>query len=120
MQRFQEACSSFERISKATVLGMLTEHTVLNTAELQMQYYVNKRLRGKAYADRMYAHYTGLKNGRPGTKEWLLSIPDDNWSIISFDSRTRVVCIQVVNTIGIRNVSITLPYLSASKIGIDH
>ena len=43
-------------------------------------------------------------------------IPDDNWTIVSFDSLTQVVCTEITDRIGTRTTSVTLPYLTVDAL----
>ena len=49
------------------------------------------------------------------TRAYFESLEDDQWRIISFNSETRVTCVEVAAPVGIRLLSVTLPYLSNSK-----
>jgi hypothetical protein len=49
------------------------------------------------------------------TRAYFESLLDEQWSITSFNSNTRDVCIEVESPYGVRTMTITLPYLSNSK-----
>ena len=44
------------------------------------------------------------------------NIPQDSWTITSFDPSTRVVCIDIRTSSGIRHLSITLPTLYVNSL----
>jgi len=50
------------------------------------------------------------------TRRWLDSLDEDQWSITSFDSISRVVCFDIFNTIGTpHHLSLTLPDMSSKS-----
>lgn len=52
-----------------------------------------------------------------GTRIWLDSLSDNQWTITSFDPDSRVVCIDLLSDSGIEHhVALTLPFLSSSKV----
>lgn len=50
------------------------------------------------------------------TGEWLDKLADDKWQIVSFDSQTRLVCIEVYVDHGTNHLNLTLPVLSVSSL----
>jgi len=42
-------------------------------------------------------------------------IPSDNWEIVSYDSKTRNVCVRITDNSGVKTMGITLPTLSLSS-----
>lgn len=43
------------------------------------------------------------------TRTWLDNLADDNWEVVSFNSKTREVCFNVINNAGLFHMSVTLP-----------
>ena len=52
---------------------------------------------------------------REPTKSFFENIDENKWFITSFNPRDREVCVVVLDKT-VKNLSVTLPYLSASKI----
>ena len=50
------------------------------------------------------------------TGDWLNKLTDDQWEIVSFESQTRLVCIEVYVNRGINHMNLTLPVLSVSSL----
>lgn len=51
-------------------------------------------------------------------REWLESINRDKWTITSFDSKRREVCINIITDTGVNYVSVILPYLDITSIDL--
>jgi hypothetical protein len=43
-------------------------------------------------------------------------IPEDNWSIVSFNPLSRKVCVEITDNVSTRTVSVTLPPLTVDSI----
>lgn len=102
-------CSSQERISKTTLLAMLEDQTETDDFYEQSQFLIDQRERGLAYAESRYERYRGLKTRQKGPRNWLVNLPDDSWDIISFDSHSRTVCIEMRNNSTTSRLSLVLP-----------
>ena len=54
------------------------------------------------------------------TQEFFLKIPDDKWTITSFDPSTRRVCVEITTKHGsINTVSVTLNHLAPTSVETD-
>jgi hypothetical protein len=109
MNNEKQACSSFENLSKKTLLSMLptdvdaSRAIVLSTGQVidisnYSQSTINQLLKQKTIV-----YYEKLQPRR-----MLLTTIDSNWSINSFNARTRVACIQIYSKTGTRFLSVTL------------
>lgn len=107
-------CSTYSRLSKSTFLAMLgpvaykkdqffDEFGLPTNAEKLYNKYLNKEYPFNPYRDDEY--YSNTK-----TRRFFEKIPYP-WSIVSFDPKTRLACIQIDDPKGIKNVSVTLPNL---------
>lgn len=50
------------------------------------------------------------------TREWLDKLADDQWEIASFESQTRLVCLEIYVDHGVNHINLTLPVLSVSVL----
>lgn len=93
----QNRCSSFERLSKSTFLAMLGE---------------KKFTKGKIYIDGWVIDDKSEDEQYSGSKRrsFFEKIKYD-WEIISFNSKTRLVCVQINDPVRVKLVSVTLPNL---------
>jgi len=48
-------------------------------------------------------------------REWFEALDRDKWTITSFDSKRREVCINVTTDTGVNYVSVVLPYLAITS-----
>jgi hypothetical protein len=54
-----------------------------------------------------------MLDSNDGAYRLLTSIPESDWQITSFDSKSREVCITITNATGLRYLSVVLPFLGA-------
>lgn len=118
------ACSSFNRLSKATFLAMLgpppdaysdEEQAILNyynegmsVAEIaETTGLTNKNVRD------FIRQVTQPRNSSHPSRAFFEKIDDSDWSITSFDPSTRTVCVQIAQDTGTRTVTVILPALVA-------
>lgn len=47
------------------------------------------------------------------TGDFLAKLADDQWSIVSFEAETRLVCIDVVTDSGTNHLNLTLPAITS-------
>jgi hypothetical protein len=100
----KQACSINERLSKNTFLTMLGEKRFVKPPE---------------YDDKESYYYKGALYKKTANEEYSVNkirayfekLDSNSWSIRSFDSSTREVCIEIKNNYGIRNISVILPQL---------
>jgi len=110
MNNEKQACSSFENLSKNTLLSMLptdvdTSRAIIlsNGQVIDISNY-NQSTINQLIKQKTIVYYEKLQ-----PKRMLLTTPDNNWSITSFNSKTRIACIQIYSDNGTRFLSITLP-----------
>lgn len=123
----KQSCNIFEPISKKTVLAMLRAPSVLGINQGEYVEYTNDK--GITYQLRVIkvARDTvtlDTKNGaivvpksqvKSNEKPVVYdNIPEEDWTITSFDSRTKVVCIDIKTKQGIRHTSVVLPAIIIS------
>ena len=72
----------------------------------------------KCYAQEHLSKKTVIAMLPEGSKqrEWFKALKDDQWSITSFDSRTREVCVDVQTDNGVNHLSVLLPQLTISYV----
>lgn len=115
-------CSVFERLSKKTLLALVKAPSVIPINVGERVEYTDAD--GRTFRYRVAAVGSGgitldangtdlvVQRSQIKTNDppFLLdNIPDENWSIVSFDSKTRVACVAVTDETGTRTLSITVP-----------
>lgn len=121
-------CSVRERLSKRTLLALVGAPSVIPITVGERVSYTDAS--GKTDQYRVAAVGSGgitleingeakvVQRSQIKTSDppFLLdSIPDENWSITSFDSKTRVACVTVTDETGTRTLSITVPAQKPSQ-----
>jgi hypothetical protein len=115
-------CSVFERLSKKTLLALVKAPSVIPIQVGERVEYTDENGRSTRYrvtavgsggitldvnGTDLLVQRSQIKTNDP---PFLLdSIPDDNWKITSFDSKTRVACVTIQDETGTRTLSITVP-----------
>lgn len=107
----RQACSNPNTLQKPTLLAMLeskidtTKAIVVGTNEIidlnGMDFHVYK----PKIVSGEWAFYEELMPRR-------MLIANTNWKILSFDPKTRFVCVEMTNSAGTRILNFTLPELS--------
>jgi len=74
--------------------------------------------RQKCYAQEHLSKKTVIAMLPEGSKqrEWFEALEDEKWSITSFDSKTREVCVDVQTDSGVNHISVLLPQLTISDV----
>jgi hypothetical protein len=97
-----QACSSYNRLSKKTFLSLLGNKAFQKPSgysDLQDYVYKGKNTKIKANED-----YSANR-----TRRYFEKMDYNSWSIVSFDPNSREVCVQIQTKSGFRNLSVTLP-----------
>lgn len=120
-------CSSLERISKKSILALLEARSVIGYKKGERVAYTNNKGVTKTYRI-LKAGETVLTLDANG-EELEVSVSEvkgnekpvlldglslDSWHVTSFDSRTRVVCVDVDSPKGVRHLSFSLPVVTLS------
>lgn len=121
----KQACSNLDRISKQTVLAMLqTPKTVGFYVGERVQYTETNGQTQNLMVVSVKRDTVVLsnKNGiievdkakvtKEGRASFFDKLSDNQWSIVSFNPKTRVVCIAIHANSGTRNITVTLPVIS--------
>jgi hypothetical protein len=105
----RNACESVESLSKNTLLSLLRGTNRYTPAQLssRIRCLVNDQGLTEEAA-------TLLANQEQTPPHFLEKIPDANWSILSFEPISRVVCVRI-NKPAATTLSITLPFLTAKS-----
>jgi hypothetical protein len=109
----RQACSSNERLSKETFLSILG-------------YPPYQRENINLYGNTTFYFYKGEKITIPASDELYstnltrayfekLDYENTPWSIRSFDSKTREVCVEINTKSGLREISVTLPNIISKE-----
>lgn len=99
-----QACSSYNRLSKKTFLSLLGNKAFQKPVGFSdLQDYVYK---GKTYKVSANEQYSGNS-----TRRYFEKMDYNSWSITSFDPDARKVCVQIQTGSGSRILSVTLPEL---------
>lgn len=96
----QQSCSIYDNLSKKTFLAFLGSDPSLNKTE-QISFYKGKFIKTPKTIDFGYTNKTRNYFENLDEKEI-------TWSIVSFNSKTKEVCIEVETKSGSRNLSVTL------------
>jgi hypothetical protein len=96
----KQSCSIYDDLSKKTFLAFLGGDSNLNKAE-QMSFYKGKFIKTPKTSDVGYTTKTRNYFENLDKKEI-------NWSIVSFDSKTKQVCVEIKTKSGIRHLSVAL------------
>jgi hypothetical protein len=115
-------CSVFERLSKKTLLALVKAPSVIPVTVGERVQYTDANGRTGRYrvaavgsggitlevnGDLLVVQRSQIKTNDP---PFLLdNIPEENWHITSFDSKTRVACVTIQDEAGTRTLSITVP-----------
>lgn len=125
----RDACSSLEKINKNTVLALLGVGNEIVPGDLIER--INEKGKIIVYKakevlpDRVsviennqtvWYPQSILKRRRSSPKHFLNTINYDDWSIVSFDSRKRIVCVRVKGAKQDFNITITLPILTINSL----
>ena len=118
-------CTSQERISKNTVLAMLRAPSLEGPNVGETVLYVDdKGIVHKYRVTSTNGQIIGLDTPdgvihverskiRTNNQRMILDTLDENeWSVTSFNSKTRVVCIDIMTASGTRHIAVTLPLLA--------
>jgi hypothetical protein len=93
----RNSCSSFEKLSKSTLLAMLGQKRFVKNKIYINGWIIDDRSDDQPYSDsKNRAFFEKIKY---------------DWEIISFDSKTRVVCVEINDPVRKKVVSVTLPKL---------
>ena len=102
----RQACSIASSISKATVLAMMpsvldkTKAIVLETGEvISLESYTDNQIRANI-RNKVWVYYETKMPRR-------MFLTNPNWSVTSFDPRTRNVCVQIETSSGSSVINIT-------------
>lgn len=109
MQR--QACSVFERLSKATFLSMLGYSPYQRQGGYTNDtFYVYK---GKVYSTPVNEEFSPN-----ATRAYFEKLNSQNipWTITSFNSKNREVCVEIQSKSGLRELSITLPQILPKEV----
>lgn len=118
------ACVAQNRISKKTVLSMLNSPKVkgpqigevvayTNADGITKRYRVYKVNRDTVELELGQENITVAKSAVvQNNLIFLDKLADDEWEIVSFDPKTRTVCIDMITASGIRHMTVILPELS--------
>lgn len=74
--------------------------------------------RQKCYSQEHISKKTLIVMLTEGSKqrEWFEALEDDQWSIVSFDSKSREVCVDVQTDNGVNHVSVLLSQLTVNDV----
>lgn len=118
----QNRCSVYDRLSKKTLLALVKAPSVIPIVVGERVEYTDANGRTGRY--RVFAVGSGgitleyndtllvvqraeIKTNDP---PFLLdNIPEENWSIVSFDAKSKVACVAITDETGTRTLSITVP-----------
>lgn len=118
----KQSCSSFNRLSQSTVLAMLQAPSVLGIHPGERVQYIDDN--GKTYnllvisvardTVRLSGKNISIEVNKNKVKKddpavFLDKLSRDQWSVTSFNPRTRIVCILIDAPSGPKNISVTLP-----------
>jgi hypothetical protein len=118
-------CTAQTRISQATVLAMLQapstigpvvgERVLYTDANGMTKQYRVESVEGKIIGLEtsngvVFVNRSEVKTAAPNNI--LDTLESNEWTVTSFNPKTRVVCIDIVTDIGRRHISVTLPVLA--------
>lgn len=117
------ACVAQNRISKKTVLAMLNSPKVKGPQVGEVVTYTYNGATNRYRVCKVNRDTVELEFGQElivvpksevtqNNTIFLDKLADDEWEIVSFDPKTRIVCIDVVTATGSRHMTVTLPQLS--------
>lgn len=111
-ERNRSKCQNLQRLSKATLLAMISP-TGRNDFDCS-PCFPDPNCRSTNIVNN-----TCLKTPTNCSKPYcfLDTIPTENWSIISFDPKTRETCIKITRRGGTNIISLILPKVSINSVG---
>jgi hypothetical protein len=118
----QNRCSVYERLSKKTLLALVRAPSVIPIVVGERVEYVDPDGRtGRYRVHKVGSGGITLEVGdtlllvqrseiKTNDPPFLLdNIPEESWSIVSFDAKARVACVAITDETGTRTLSITVP-----------
>lgn len=104
-----QACSKYERLSKKSFLNILG-----NKAFSKPSVYGEEE--NYLYKGILYTRPSNEQYSQNKTRAYFEKLNLNDWSITSFDSTTRIVCVEIKNKYGNKNLSIKLPEIISKEV----
>lgn len=119
-----QACNTQNKISKNTVLALLNSKKLKGPQLGEVVSYTNKGITKQYRVSKVNQTTVELELGseiievnknlvQQNNEIFLDKLTNEEWIITSFNSSTRIVCIDVVTDKGITHLSVTLPALKS-------